>query len=67
MPAGGKGEGTCIVHASGEGEVWPAIGWLCDNAGAGSLSFGLIGTLVKDQFDHGQLFFFWVLDNKRVQ
>ena len=28
MPAGGKGEGTCIVHASGEGVVWPAIGWL---------------------------------------
>ena len=26
MSAGGKGEGTCMVHVSGEGAVWQAIG-----------------------------------------
>ena len=24
-----------MVHASGEGVVWHAVGWLCDSAGAG--------------------------------
>ena len=58
MPARGKGERTCMVHASGKGVVWHAVGWLCDSAEAGSVNFGLIGTLVKDQFDHGTIVLF---------